>query len=159
LPVLKLQTASLPSPGDRVITVGSISGTANAFKWGAISSVLSTNELPDDARHFLQSPDDNIWIQTDAVVAGGKTGGPLLNKQFEVIGVNTWSSEAQKTGFASSVRHLKALLVQLKPEAIAFDVVNPAAGQVDKSKQRDPQITALLDDFQKEYASFNSELK
>jgi peroxiredoxin len=159
LTALKLHSGDLPRPGNKALTVGGISGASNSFAPGTISSVHTTNELPAGARHFLQSPDDNIWIQTDAVVAAGKTGGPVLNSQLQVIGVNTWSSESQKINFATSVRHLKVLLDQLKPQPFPFDVVNSAAGQVDKFKQHDPSITALLDEFQNKYEGFNSELQ
>lgn len=156
---LKLQTIEWPKPGSEVLAVGNASTASEAFTSGVVSNVQTTAELPTGARHFLRSPDDDTWIQATAVVAGGKTGGPLLNKLGEVIGVNTWSSESQKLTFALHVRHLKNLYDQLKSDIVAFEMVNGAAGKKDRYRERGPQVITLLNEFQQAYDSFNESLK
>lgn len=63
-------------------------------------------------------------IQTTTTLNPGNSGGPLINRLGQVIGINTWSDRRQgATGiyFAISVDDVKDLLADtLKPEAIAL---------------------------------------
>lgn len=73
-PNLKLADSNLVAPGDEVVALGFplyISPVVTVTK-GIISAVYS------DA------------IQTDAAIHGGNSGGPLVNQNGEVIGINTF---------------------------------------------------------------------
>ena len=60
-------------------------------------SPTSTNGII--SKSFLQPG----FLQTNAVIAGGSSGGPLLDTQGRVIGMNTWVS-SEHTGFNVSIR-------------------------------------------------------
>ncbi|MDC0992086.1 serine protease [bacterium] len=60
-------------------------------------SPTSTNGII--SKSFLQPG----FLQTNAVIAGGSSGGPLLDTQGRVIGMNTWAS-VEHTGFNVSIR-------------------------------------------------------
>jgi S1-C subfamily serine protease/thiol-disulfide isomerase/thioredoxin len=159
LTTLKLHSTGVPKSGSEVIAMGSPSGFRNTFVTGVIDRVQPTVLLPPAARQVLHSPDDNTWIQTTALIARDKTGGPLLNKQGEVIGVHTWTAESLKLGFATHAKHLATLIGQLKPDVMDFDKVTATAIQKDKFSRRTPPVAALLEEFRTAYDAFNRELK
>lgn len=52
-----------------------------------------------------------IYIISDAIINGGSSGGPLLDAEGRVIGINTFTSTQTKgLGFAVWVEHIKSLL-------------------------------------------------
>jgi molecular chaperone DnaK (HSP70) len=55
--------------------------------------------------------DDISYVQTDAAMNPGNSGGPLINEQGLVLGVNDWGiSSAKGLGFAIAVPHLVRFL-------------------------------------------------
>ena len=79
LPTAKLGSSSKLEPGDWVAAIGSPFGFANTITAGIISA--KGRSLPEE----MYVP----FIQTDVAVNPGNSGGPLLNLQGEVIGVNS----------------------------------------------------------------------
>ncbi len=103
LPALPLADSDLLRPGQIVIALGSPLGLRNSASLGVISAT---------ARQ-LRSDDPMIYIQTDASINPGSSGGPLLNAAGEVVGVNTLifsqSGGSEGIGFAAPsniVRHV-----------------------------------------------------
>jgi serine protease Do len=66
-------------PGDTVIAIGSPFGFDNTVTAGIVSSVN---------RDIMESPFDD-YIQTDAAINHGNSGGPLFNTAGEVIGMTS----------------------------------------------------------------------
>jgi serine protease Do len=82
---------------DKSVTVGVISGKG---RYAGLSRATSAFE--------------NL-IQTDAAINFGNSGGPLVNVNGEVVGINTAISRmAQNIGFAVPINVAKRLLPQLK---------------------------------------------
>jgi hypothetical protein len=64
----------------------------------------------------LSSSGDETWIQTDAALNPGNSGGPLLNSQGEVVGITTERPAGKVVAgiaFALSTAHLSAALKDL----------------------------------------------
>jgi serine protease Do len=79
LPTAKLGRSASLEPGDWVAAIGSPFGFANTITAGIVSA--KGRSLPDE----MYVP----FIQTDVAVNPGNSGGPLLNLQGEVVGVNS----------------------------------------------------------------------
>ena len=79
LPTVKIGNSSGLEPGDWVAAIGSPFGFANTITAGIVSA--KGRSLPDE----MYVP----FIQTDVAVNPGNSGGPLLNLQGEVVGMNS----------------------------------------------------------------------
>jgi len=79
LPVLKLGKAADLKVGEWVLAIGSPFGFENSVTAGVVSA--KGRSLPGDGG--VQ------FIQTDAAVNPGNSGGPLLNARGEVVGINS----------------------------------------------------------------------
>ena len=79
LPALPFGDSNVVRVGDAVIAIGSPFGFDDSVTAGIVSAV---------DRDITESPFDD-YIQTDAPINHGSSGGPLLNLAGEVIGMNS----------------------------------------------------------------------
>ncbi len=82
--IASLGDSSKLEPGDLVFAVGNPYGFQFTVTFGIISA------LNRDSRVGRGSGVLTDYIQTDAAVNRGNSGGPLININGEVIGINTW---------------------------------------------------------------------
>lgn len=103
--------------GDQVVAVGyalDLDGGASVTS-GIISALNRTMQNEDGALNAL--------IQTDAAISSGNSGGPLINMEGHVVGINTAvyrstdTSAANNIGFAISVGEVKRVIEVLRTEA------------------------------------------
>lgn len=86
---LPLGDSNLLQVGQRVVAIGNPFGLQGSMTTGIISALgrsLPSAELLDTSYAGYSNPS---IIQIDAAVNPGNSGGPLLNSQGEVVGVNT----------------------------------------------------------------------
>jgi len=88
-------------------------------------------------RKLFDSSLDN-YIQTDAAINFGNSGGPLINSRGEVIGINSAiSSRASSIGFAVPVNQATAILPQLRDRGrVTRGFIGVALKDVDPDLQR-----------------------
>ncbi|MBV8546805.1 MAG: trypsin-like peptidase domain-containing protein [Acidobacteria bacterium] len=110
LPSVPLGDSDRIRKGDWAIAVGNPFQFENTLTVGVISAKGRTLGLGDQTRSFEN------FIQTDAAINFGNSGGPLMNINGEVVGINTAirGGGAQGLGFATPINTAKRLLPQLK---------------------------------------------
>ena len=89
------------------------------------------------------------YIQTDAAINFGNSGGPLINARGEVIGINSAvSRQASSIGFAIPINQAKLILPQLKERGhVQRGYIGVALRDVDPDLRvplRLPQVTGAL---------------
>ena len=112
---LRLGTAASARAGREVIAIGYALGTlSNTVTLGIVSAIRQTGNV--------------TLIQTDAAINHGNSGGPLLDRTGQVIGINSMGLEkedGQGLGFAIAVDHAKQLLAG---ESMPVSSTTPLAG-------------------------------
>jgi serine protease DegQ len=116
LAVLKIDAGTLPTiqvdpepprVGDVVLAIGNPFGIGQTVTMGIVSALQ---------RQLSLSPYED-FIQTDAAINSGNSGGALVNAQGQLVGINTAMLDrdvgAQGIGFAIPVRTAKRVLDQI----------------------------------------------
>lgn len=114
--------STIPLKGESVIACGSPSGLAFSVSEGIVSGLRrGVNIEPRlNERGIADSP-DAMWIQTTAPITRGNSGGPLINMQGNVVGLNIFQVSGEKNiNFAISSRHLGHLVQQSSSSVIRF---------------------------------------
>ena len=108
LPHVKFGNSDVARVGDWVVAIGNPFGLGGTVTAGIISA---------RGRDIGQGPYDD-FIQTDASINRGNSGGPLFNLNGEVIGINTaifsQSGGSVGIGFAVSSRLAQPVIAQLR---------------------------------------------
>jgi serine protease Do len=92
-------------PGDWVVAIGNPFGLDHTVTVGIVSA---------KGRDIGHGPYDD-YIQTDAAMNPGNSGGPLLNMRGEVVGINAAiNPEANTIGFAVPINVAKQILPELR---------------------------------------------
>ncbi len=104
LPQVPLGDSDTVRVGEWVCAIGNPFAYEHTVTVGVVSFV--------GRKLFDQSLDH--YIQTDAAISFGNSGGPLLNTAGEVVGINTAvSRQASNIGFAVPVNQVREVLPQL----------------------------------------------
>ena len=150
--VLTLAKNAAPQQGDDVIAIGHPKGFNFSVSTGIVSAVRTPADLPDEARQWLEAPDDTMWIQTTAPIAPGNSGGPLLNAQGEVIGINTWvSAGGGNLAFATHVKLLENCLSGLSSSAHPFPM---PGSKSTTTTTKNPELAKLAQQFTSDYKDY-----
>jgi serine protease Do len=105
LPVAPLGDSSTLRMGEWVCAIGNPLGYEHSVTVGVVSFL---------GRKLFDASLDN-YIQTDAAINFGNSGGPLINARGEVIGINAAiSSHGSNIGFAVPINGATAILPQLR---------------------------------------------
>jgi serine protease Do len=96
--------------GEWVMAIGDPLAFDKTVTVGVVSAKERSGLTGDPATRSFEN-----YIQTDAAINFGNSGGPLINVNGEVIGINTaMFRPAQNIGFAVPVNTLKQILPQLR---------------------------------------------
>ena len=132
--------------GEPVIAIGNPLGFSNSVTTGVISSVNRTvrREAEPDPTNFTQSAGLGYFhglIQTDASINHGNSGGPLLNAEGRLIGINVAMVRgAQGLGLAIPIDTAKRVINEL----LLYDEVRPVWLGLE-FQELDPRLQQILD--------------
>jgi serine protease Do len=103
LPVAELGNSSALEPGDLVLAVGNPFGFESSITMGIVSAVGRAG--PEGQQTYTD------YIQTDASINQGNSGGALVDIRGRVVGVNTWiaapNGNSVGIGFAIPIDNAK----------------------------------------------------
>ncbi len=100
LPVIKLASAKTIRERDAVTAIGHPFGLKFSLKSGIVSN---TSELMNGIP----------YLHIDAALNPGNSGGPLVDTDWEIVGINTFIiRNGDNTGFSLPVRYLESTLDQ-----------------------------------------------
>ena len=97
--------------GDHVIAIGNALGQFQNTVTSGIISGFGRDVVAGDESGGQSNESLTDLFQTDAAINQGNSGGPLVNINGEVIGINTAiASNAQNIGFAQPLNEVKGLI-------------------------------------------------
>lgn len=110
LPVAKLGDSSSLQIGQKVIAIGNALGQyQNTVTEGVVSAIGRAIQAGDSGSSSTESLEN--MIQTDAAINSGNSGGPLVNLDGQVIGINTAVDQSgQSIGFAIPINVAKSAI-------------------------------------------------
>jgi serine protease Do len=104
LPTVALGDSNRLRVGEFVLALGHPFGLEQTVSFGIVSRKGAPLQVAAPGFDF---------IQTDAAVNPGNSGGPLVNMSGEVVGVNSMAARNGSIGFAIPINLVKGLLPQL----------------------------------------------
>jgi serine protease Do len=107
LPTVELGDSSKVRVGDWVVAIGSPMGLEHSASVGIVSA-KGRGSLGLYGDSYLD------FLQTDADIAPGSSGGPLFDLEGRVIGINTAVGAGAAPGFAIPVDQVKAVVPELR---------------------------------------------
>ena len=129
IPVAQLGNSDEVQVGDWVLAIGSPFGYQNTVTAGIVSALDRTG-----------GPGFNIsdFIQTDAAINQGNSGGALVNLDGEVVGINTWISSGTGAnsglGFAIPINNAARTIDSLvSGSAVAYGWLGVAIQPIDSA--------------------------
>ena len=142
--------------GQEVLAIGSPLGIENTVTRGIVSGIRRVGTV--------------TLLQTDAAVNPGNSGGPLLNRQGEVVGITTLKlSRAEQMSFAVAIDHalpllegraqssqppLRSILPGGTPEASETDVMRERAERTFGTALQRAQVAVA--NFKADFDRYNS---
>ncbi len=111
-----------PAHGTPIAAAGHPRGASYSLAGGKIQQQMSTLELPPEERAFVKrlltssgiAPDDlptgKLWLQHSAPLQQGYSGGPLLDRAGNAVGLNVWINETAQRSYAVDGAEVQKLL-------------------------------------------------
>ncbi|HEY2894774.1 MAG TPA: trypsin-like peptidase domain-containing protein [Pirellulales bacterium] len=144
--------SGLPKIGEKVVTFGSPIGFSATASEGIVSAIRTGKDMESsvalgDYYRKQGLAGDATWIQTTAPISHGNSGGPLVNMNCELIGLNTLTVPfGQNLNFAIGAPDLKRLMEE------ARKVKTPKDFAKTTTRKRPPREKSIQEEDQHKYA-------
>ncbi len=107
----KLGNSTKVQVGDRVVAIGNALGQFQNTVTSGIISGHGRQVVAGSQNDVMSSESLEDLFQTDAAINGGNSGGPLVNIEGEVIGINTAvAGDAQNIGFSIPISNVSGFI-------------------------------------------------
>ena len=100
--------ASDPAVGETVVALGAPENQSNAITFGTVKSYV-TESL--DAEEYLSNVSFPVILH-DAYIDNGSSGGPLINANYEIVGINYGGSEDNSISLAVPATKVREFLTE-----------------------------------------------
>jgi serine protease Do len=108
VPFAELGDSSALKEGDFVMAMGAPWGLARSVSIGIVSCIN---------RYLLGHSEYSLWLQTDASISPGNSGGPLIDTHGKIVGINTRGvMYGGNMGFAVPSSTIREILAGLRDE-------------------------------------------
>ncbi len=127
LPIALLGDSDDLHVGEWVMAIGNPLALSHTVTVGVVSAL---------GRKRISGSAFENYIQTDAAINFGNSGGPLVNVSGRVIGINTLISRyGQNIGFAIPINEVKRILEQLKKGKVSRGYLGIQIGEISEELQ------------------------
>lgn len=110
---LRLENSGNIQIGEKVIAIGNPLGLQFSVSEGIVSAIHREGPNGVDA-----------YIQTDAALNPGNSGGPLINKEGKVIGINNYKiSSGESLGFALESNYIEGAVNEIANQALGAELI------------------------------------
>lgn len=109
---LQLGNSNNLKVGEKVIAIGNPLGLSFSATEGIISALGRTglNNLPD-------------YIQTDAALNPGNSGGPLIDTNGQVIGINNFKASGESLGFSLESNYIMSAVNSIAQQNLNMTII------------------------------------
>ena len=133
LPFVTLGDSDRVRVGEWVVAIGNPLAYEHTVTVGVVSFI---------GRKIFNSSLDR-YIQTDAAINFGNSGGPLIDAHGTVVGINAAiSSRAANIGFAVPINQARAILPQLRAGRVSRGYIGIGLRDVDPALQRSLRLAS-----------------
>ena len=117
-------------------TFGSSIGLSGTIAHGTVSAIRTGKELAqmwdrENGKGFFKTnyryDMDCVWVQHCAPISHGNSGGPLVNRKGEVLGLNTLGG-GENQNFAISAKHMLELRARASVQPKAWSTLPKGRG-------------------------------
>jgi serine protease Do len=106
VPYAELGDSEVLKEGDFVMAMGAPWGLSRSVSIGIVSCTH---------RFLPESSEYSLWLQTDASISPGNSGGPLVNTDGQVVGINTLGAlMGGDMGFSVPSNTIRYILAQIR---------------------------------------------
>ncbi len=134
--------AELPRKGETVTALGAPLGLSFTATTGIVSAIRAGKELGSDIG------DDEMrgtWVQVDAALSPGNSGGPLINKFGEVVAMSTRASfgMAQNLNFGISITDIQDAIKEAGTKGER--TLESGVGKIRDKEKSTPGVESLVE--------------
>ena len=158
--------------GTDVYVLGAPKGLEGSVSKGVVSAYRQWKDLEPlygPIHEFFDYSDDSRWVQTDAAINHGNSGGPILLGDGKVLAVSTLASPAglgQNLNFGVDILHVRRLLASLSdaPQPLSrlprrgntdAPAPNPPGTELARTKAYWNELAGVLGTFATEVTEVN----